>query len=185
MHVGDLDNWFSSINSICLHIAYSLFGYWSRLVQYNIILQTALVMTELEYRSTQKRHPIPHGRAMGYLLWASQQNWPRTSVSFTLTLFTLSSAAIRSVFALEKTQPLTHDKYISIRGVARRRTRGLGLNLKMLKKIYNNPKKTDPFSHKILYCHVEHCHFKSLLLASLRSLDTNFVVFYISVFTDV
>ena len=58
------------------------------------------------------------------------------------------------------------------RGVARRRPQGPGLNLKMLKKITIH--KPRSFLQEIPYCHVEHCLFKSLLLARLRSPDTKF-----------
>ena len=59
------------------------------------------------------------------------------------------------------------------RGVARRRPLGPGLNLKMLKKMITIHKPRS-FLQEIPYCHVEHCHFKSLLLASPRSPDTKF-----------
>ena len=59
-----------------------------------------------------------------------------------------------------------------LRGVARRRPRGPGLNLKMLRKITIH--KPRSFLQEIPYCHVEHCLLKSLLLASLRSPDTKF-----------
>ena len=75
------------------------------------------------------------------------------------------------------------EHWFVVRGVARRRPRGPGLNLEMLKK--KESKNPDPFLHEIPYCHVEHCHFKSLLLASLISPDIKFSIFCILVFTHV
>ena len=63
------------------------------------------------------------------------------------------------------------DYGLATRGVARRRPRGPGLNLKMLKRITIH--KLRSFYRK-LHSHVGHCQFKSLLLASLRSPDKKF-----------
>ena len=67
----------------------------------------------------------------------------------------------------------------SFRGVARRRPRGPGLNLKMQKK-NKSENSEDPCLHEIQYCHIKHL---SLLLAAIKSPDTTYITLYIFVST--
>ena len=51
----------------------------------------------------------------------------------------------------------TADKTITDnRGVARRRPRGPGLNLKMQKNLNKSEIPDDPCLHEIQYCHIKH-----------------------------
>ena len=70
---------------------------------------------------------------------------------------------------------LTSNIIKKTRGVARRRPRGPGLNLKMVKK---NPKTQIHFyTNSILSCSVEYCHFESLILASISDRSLHICVY--------
>ena len=71
-------------------------------------------------------------------------------------------------------------QHICARGVARRRPRGPGLNLKMQKKKKNKSEIPDPCLHEIQCCHIKQL---SLLLAAIKSPDTTYIIFYIFVST--